>query len=184
MFVLPGDRIRCIEEFEAGEGVYEENGELYASVAGKVVFEGKRVKIEPANKIPELRNGDVIIGRVIDVRGSIALIRFERKVGQERALAKSFVGVLHVSNVTDEFLKNMEDAVGFGDVVKAKIVEDLKLSIKGEDLGVVKAKCKCGNDLVLDGDKLKCPKCGNVESRKISADYGRCCNGGKGSRNG
>ncbi len=175
MFVLPGDRIGCVEEFEFGEGVYEENGELYASVAGKVVFEGRRVRIEPINRIPKLKSGDVIVGKVVDVRGSIALVKLERKIGHDRVLTKSSIGVLHVSNVRDEFLKDLESAFRFGDIVKARILdENLRLSTKGKDLGVIKSKCRfCGEELVLDGDKLKCPKCGNVESRKISSDYGK-----------
>ena len=174
-FVLPGDKIGCVEEFEAGEGVYEENGELYASVAGWLVLEGRKVRIEPVNSIPKLESGDVILGKVVDIKGSVALIRLERKVGHDRDLVRSAIGVLHVSNVRDGLLKDMESAFRFGDIVKAKIMdENLRLSTKGEDLGVIKSKCRyCGEELVLDGDKLKCPKCGNVESRKISFDYGK-----------
>ncbi len=174
-FVLPGDRIGCVEEFEVGEGVYEENGELYASVAGWLVFEGRRVRVEPVNRIPKLESGDVIIGKVVDVRSSVALIRLERKIGHDRSLVRCPVGVLHVSNVREEFQKDMGSAFRFGDIVKVRILDEgLRLSTKGEDLGVIKSRCrKCGEELILDGDKLKCPKCGNVEDRKISSDYGK-----------
>ncbi len=175
MFVLPGDRIGCVEEFEAGEGVYEENGELYANVAGRVVVEGRTVKIEPINKIPKLERGDVVIGKVIDVRNSVAIVKLMRKLGHDRELVRSLIGILHVSNVQNEFLKNISSVIKFGDIVKAEVLdESLKLSTKAKGMGVIKSKCgNCGAELVLDGDKLKCPKCGNVESRKISSDYGK-----------
>jgi len=174
-FVLPGDRIGCVEEFEAGEGVYEENGELYASVAGWLILDGRKVRVEPINRIPKLESGDVVLGKVVDVRASVALIRLERKVGHDRDLVRNYIGVLHVSNVKEGYVKDMESEFRFGDIIKAKIVdESLRLSTKEEELGVVKSKCgRCGGELVLDGDKLKCPKCGNVESRKISSDYGK-----------
>jgi len=175
MFVLPGDKIGCVEEFEAGEGVYEENGELYASVAGKTIIEGRIVKIEPINRIPKLERGDVVIGKVIDVRNSIALIKLMRKLGHDRELVRSTIGILHVSNVQSEFLSSIGSVIRFGDIVKAEILdESLKLSIKAREMGVIKSKCsKCRSELYLDGDKLKCPKCGNVESRKVSSDYGK-----------
>ena len=175
MFVLPGDRIGCVEEFEAGEGVYEENGVLYANVAGRLIVEGRTVRIEPINKIPKLDKGDVVVGKVIDVRNSVAIVKLTRKIGHDRELARSLIGILHVSNVQNEFLKSINSVIKFGDIVKAEVLdESLKLSTKSKGMGVIKSKCgKCGSELVLDGDKLKCPKCGNVESRKISSDYGK-----------
>ncbi len=175
MFVLPGDKIGCVEEFEAGEGVYEENGELYASVAGRIIVEGRVVKIEPINRIPKLERGDVVIGKVIDVKNSIALVKLIRKLGHDRELVRSFIGILHVSNVQSEFLSNIGSVIRFGDLIKAEILdESLKLSTKAKEMGVIKSKCsECRSELHLDGDKLKCPRCGNVESRKVSSDYGK-----------
>ena len=175
MFVLPGDRIGCVEEFEAGEGVYEENGELYANVAGRLIIEGRTVRIEPINRIPKLEKGDVVVGKVIDVKNTVAIVKLTRKIGHDRELARSLIGILHVSNVQDEILKNINSVIKFGDIVKAEVLDEgLKLSTKSKGMGVIKSRCgKCGSELVLDGDKLKCPKCGNVESRRISSDYGK-----------
>jgi exosome complex component CSL4 len=43
-----------------------------------------------------------------------------------------------------------------------------------KNLGVIKAICtKCRSALVRKESKLECPKCGRVETRKISEDYGK-----------
>jgi exosome complex component CSL4 len=176
MFVMPGDRIGCVEEFEAGEGIYEENGVLYASIAGELVVEGKKVSVKPIKEIPKLEDGDVIVGKVIDLRNSIAVVKLLQKKGVDRDLTKSSIGILHVSNVQAEFLKDLSSAIGYGDIIKAKIIdaENLKLSTKEDDMGVIKSRCSlCRYELILDGNKLKCPRCGNEESRKVSSDYGK-----------
>jgi len=41
-------------------------------------------------------------------------------------------------------------------------------------LGVVYALCgNCGKLLLRGGDRAKCDECGNVEERKLAADFGR-----------
>jgi exosome complex component CSL4 len=41
-------------------------------------------------------------------------------------------------------------------------------------MGVIKAFCNsCRSELILYEGKLKCPKCGKEESRKISNSYGK-----------
>lgn len=66
--VLPGDYLGVIEEFLPGDGVREENGELYATRAGKVRIDSDKMEIsvEPVTDVPPLpRVGDVVIGRVV-----------------------------------------------------------------------------------------------------------------------
>ncbi|MCQ4153323.1 MAG: RNA-binding protein, partial [Archaeoglobi archaeon] len=58
MIVFPGDRIGSVEEYRAGDGVYEEKGELFASVAGILEFEGRKVSIKSFKSVPELKKGD------------------------------------------------------------------------------------------------------------------------------
>ncbi len=47
-FVLPGDRLGSVEEFEKGEGVYEEGGELFASLAGWLEVKDRTVSVRRA----------------------------------------------------------------------------------------------------------------------------------------
>jgi exosome complex component CSL4 len=175
-FVFPGDKIGYAEEFVGGDGVYEEDGELYAAVAGKLKIKDRVLSIESVKKIPKINKGDVVLGRVVDVRNSLALVELSRKSGFDRDLRHTGIAALHISNVQNEYLKDLDSAVRYMDIIKARVIDPelLKLSTKGKDMGVVKALCtNCKTELVVEGDKLKCPKCGNVESRKISSDYGK-----------
>ena len=175
MFVFPGDFLGYVEEFIAGEGVYEEDGKLYASKAGKLRIKDKTLSVLPVKTIPEIRKGDIIIGRVVDTRNNFAMVEIARKRGSDRVLRHYDRALLHISNVSEKYTKNIEECVRFWDIISAKVIDDnLRVSIKEEDLGVLKAICGvCGDNLVREGDKLKCPRCGNVEKRKISKNYGK-----------
>ncbi len=172
---MPGDRIGLAEEYVKGEGVYEENGELFAAIAGILVIEDRIASVRTAKTIPVIKKGDVVLGRVVDVRNNMALVEVARKKGVERELVRRSTGVLHISNVAEQYVENMIAAVGYLDVIKARVVDDsLRLSTKEVEMGVVKALCSsCRHELVLEGDTLKCPRCGSVEKRKLSPDYGR-----------
>ena len=38
---IPGDKLAVVEEFEPGEGTYEVNGEIRASILGKINIDNK-----------------------------------------------------------------------------------------------------------------------------------------------
>uniref|UniRef100_A0A7C3UH61 Exosome complex component Csl4 n=1 Tax=Geoglobus ahangari TaxID=113653 RepID=A0A7C3UH61_9EURY len=176
MFVFPGDFLGYVEEYIAGEGVYEEDGKLYASKAGKLQIRDRTISILPIKTIPEIKKGDIIIGRIIDTKNNFAMVEIARKRGSDRVLGHYDRALLHISNVSDKYTKSIEECVRFWDIISAKVIDDnLRISIKEEDLGVLKAICSvCGENLIKkEGDKLKCPKCGNVEKRKISKNYGK-----------
>ena len=175
-FVMPGDRVGYKEEFVVGKGVYEENGEIFAAIAGKLVIEDKVINVEPIKIIPEIEKGDVVLGRVIDVRNSLALVELSRKKGLDRNLKSSGLAALHISNVQNEYLKDLSSAVRYMDIIKARVIDEksLKLSTREDEMGVLKSLCSlCKHEMVKEGNTLKCPNCGNVEKRKISSDYGR-----------
>jgi len=175
-FVMPGDRIGFVEEYVAGDGVYEENGEIFAAVAGKVIIKDRTVSVEPVKRLPLIEKGDVVLGRVVDVRNSMAFVELARKKGFDRSLMHTGIAALHVSNVQKEYLKDINEAIGYMDIIKARVVDAkaLKLSTKEPEMGVLKSICSvCRHELVREGKVLKCPNCGNVEKRKMSTDYGR-----------
>lgn len=174
MIVFPGDRIGSVEEFKAEEGVYEENGELFASVTGVLNIEDKRVGVKSFKKIPELKKGDVVVGRVVEIRNSFAMVEIARKEGEDRELAYTRLALLHISNV-GEGVESIENAVGYFDIVKARVLDTSpKISIKEPEMGVLKAYCgSCRDELIFEGGKLKCSNCGREERRKISKAYGK-----------
>ncbi|MEM2727120.1 MAG: exosome complex RNA-binding protein Csl4, partial [Archaeoglobaceae archaeon] len=135
MIVFPGDRIGSVEEFKAEEGVYEENGELFASVAGVLQLEDKKAKVKSFRRIPELHKGDVVIGRVVDVRNNFAMVEIARKKGEDRDLAHTGLALLHISNV-GERVDNMNVAIGYFDIVKARVLDNSpKISIREPEMG-------------------------------------------------
>ncbi len=172
MEVFPGDYLGCSEEFVAGENVYEEGGNLYSSVAGKVVIKDREISVKPIKEIPKIKKGDVVLGRVIDVKKKFALVELARKVGIERSLYHD-LAFLPVSEVANEFVEDVENFLSYRDIIIGEVIdENLRISIKKDEYGVVKASCSCGGDLVLEEDKLKCRVCGRIEKRKISNLYG------------
>lgn len=174
MIVLPGDKIGTVEEFKAGEGVYEENGKLFASVAGVLEFEDKKAIIRSFRRVPELKKGDIVIGRVVDVRNNFAMVEIARKKGEDRDLAHTGLALLHVSNLGDR-VDDIGNAISYFDIVKARVLDTSpKISIREPEMGVIKAFCSsCKSELILEEGKLKCPSCGKEEKRKISKSYGK-----------
>ncbi|AFH43088.1 exosome complex RNA-binding protein Csl4 [Fervidicoccus fontis] len=175
---FPGDELAILEEFIPVSGVYsDENGKLRSTLIGKVVKDiiNKNLKVIPFKKkydFPRLKS--VVIGYVNSVKSDIALITILYD-GNLKPISAPLAGFLHVSQV-DEEGKNISDYVLPGDLVKAKIISSenpFQLSFKHSSLGVILASCsKCGAIMQkLENGKLKCPKCGNIENRKLSSDY-------------
>ncbi len=181
--VLPGDYLGVIEEYFPGDGVKEENGELYAIRAGTVVIDGDRMEIsvEPLTDTPPLpKVGDVVIGQVIEVKPQTAIVQIIRIEGREndREVATSKLAGIHISQVDEGYVEGMLNEFRIGDMVRARVIaaekSPIQLSTKGPDLGVIYALCtRCRTPLVRRGDKLVCPRCGHVETRKLSSMYRR-----------
>ncbi len=178
-----GDYLGVIEEFLPGEGVREENGELYATRAGKVRIdppEKMEISVEPVTDVPPLpRVGDVVIGRVVEVKPQAVIVQIIGIEGREndREIATSKLAGIHISEVKGGFVEDItkEFKIG-GDVIRARVIANekspIQLSTNGSDLGVVYALCsRCRTPLIRRGDKLICPRCGNVETRKLSSLY-------------
>ena len=179
--VLPGDYLGVIEEFLPGEGVREEDGELYATRAGRVRIDSEKMEIsvEPLTDVPPLPQvGDVVIGRVVEVKPqavSVQLIGIEGREN-DREIATSKLAGIHISEIKEGFVEDITKEFKIGDIVRAKVIANekspIQLSTKGPDLGVVYALCsRCRTPLIRRGDRLICPRCGNVETRKLSSLY-------------
>jgi len=177
--VVPGDFLGTSEEFTPGKGVYDEKGNIYALLTGVVSISDKRV-IEVQPKVetpPTLKEGDVVVGRIEDLRDTVAIVNIAYLKGhEEREIAASTQGVIHISNVRSGYVNDLQHEFGYLDLVKAKVIdaEALRLSTEGKDLGVIKAICaKCKRDLKRKGNTLACERCKRVEVRNISEDYGK-----------
>jgi exosome complex component CSL4 len=126
-----------------------------------------------------MKRGDTVIARVDEVREQLARVDIGVLKGYEdRQLPLPDAGTIHVSQVRDSYVKDLLNEFKAGDVVRAKVLNaqrsPIQLSTVGDDLGVIVAFCsKCKAPLDIDGSKLKCPECGNVEFRKIASNYRR-----------
>jgi len=179
-FVLPGDIVGTAEEFGPDEGTYIEGGYIRASTPGQILVDRKNrsAKIIPVANVPQaLSMGDVVVGRVTDMKESLAILDLAFKKGHESRPLFNSEGVLHISHVKKSYVKDIRQVLGLRDIVKAKVIDrrnnSFGLSIVDEDLGVIKAYCgKCAEELHIKDGKLTCSKCGNVENRKLSKDFG------------
>jgi exosome complex component CSL4 len=168
--VLPGDFIATEEEFAPGTNTHEKDGEIKASIIGIADFDQqtKEAKVKGKTILP-LKEGDIIIGRVVKVNEKMASINILSSE-QARAIIIS-TGQIPVRNASQSYTEDMRKCFGLGDYVKAKVVMASRLAIdlatNEKGLGVVEAYCKnCRNRMEFNKDKMICLKCGSVEERK------------------
>ena len=179
LFVVPGDRLGVIEEFTPGAGTYVEEGIIRSEVTGCTLLDvlNKQVSVYPlvpTASVPQV--GSIVTGLVLDVRNKQAVLRIFQ-IG-EKMLSGFFTGMLHISGVSQGYVDNMYNVCKTSDIMRAKVISTKNraffLSTAEKDLGVVYALCsRCGNVLQPGNRGMRCSKCGNLERRKISPDYGK-----------
>ncbi len=178
-FVSPGERLGVIEEFVADAGTYVRDGVIYSEVVGRVLpdFMNKRVSVYPlVRKLRIPKTGSIILGQVSRVQKQNAFVRIHN-IG-EKKISGFFSGILHVSDVQLRYVDSMFEICKPNDIIRAKVISEKNgtyhLSIKDRNLGVVYAFCsQCGYMLELSRQRMRCPRCGRIEKRKTSLDYGK-----------
>ena len=177
--VLPGERLGVIEEFVPDAGTYVKDGVIFSKIVGRslVDLQTRRVSVYPVVKgvvVPKVST--VVIGQVGNAQSDNVLVKIFR-IGNKK-LTGNFGGILHVSDVSDRYVNSINDVCKTGDILKAKVISEknqvFHLSTNDKGLGVLYGFCsRCGTLLEQHGYDLKCPKDGNVETRKIAPDYGK-----------
>ncbi|ARM76363.1 exosome complex RNA-binding protein Csl4 [Acidianus manzaensis] len=171
--ICPGTLLAVEEEFSAGEGSYEENGNIRAALAGKVFYDmiSRRSNVLPSKKtlFTSLKKAKYVYGIVTSIKEETANITIS---SIEETFISPISGILHVSQTANKYIKTITDAIRTGDIIRAKPITyttPVFLTLKGKDLGVIIATCSiCGHLLIkADEEHLKCPNCGNIEQRKI-----------------
>jgi exosome complex component CSL4 len=176
-FVVPGEKLGVVEEFDPGRGTVEVDGIVYSSQTGKAALDPKRhvVTVKPITGpvvVPE--EGSSIIGVVEKVQEKMAIVNIIVVDGKKMPLP--FTGMLHISNSSPRFERIMGDVCKPNDIIRAKVIDTSqripKLTTVGRDLGVIKAYCsRCGGELVLSGHILRCSVCRNVERRRLAEEF-------------
>ncbi len=178
--VMPGDEVCTVEEFLPGLGTFEKGGIVRAAWAGmtEVDMITRTVFVKPFRDIFKIPSREtVIVGIVTVVKDEFAIIKVVGDI-KGHTYPTGFTGLLHISQASDRHVKDLYEVIRVGDIVKAKVLSDsppYNLTLKGPKFGVLLSFCgNCGSIMKKSGpDTLKCPRCGRVEKRKLSIDYGR-----------
>ncbi|HXZ23295.1 MAG TPA: exosome complex RNA-binding protein Csl4 [Methanomassiliicoccales archaeon] len=176
--VLPGDEVAEAEEFLPGEGTYEENGKIYAALAGELELddEEKTVTVKATNPMIELKGGESVFCAVTDVRSVMAICEVVAVEGVERNVTGDTNGTIHISKMSQDYTQDASREMRPSDIIRAKVISSkpsVQLTTAGDHLGVVKALCRrCRAPLVRNEKGLYCNNCDRYESRKVADDYG------------
>jgi exosome complex component CSL4 len=176
--VLPGERLGVIEEFIPDSGTYVQDGVIYSKIVGRALLDllSKQVSVYPlVSGSPVPKVSAVVVGQVGNAQSDNVLVRIF-KIGLKR-VSGVFTGILHISDVQERYVKSMNDVCRPGDIIRAKVISNKNqvshLSTNDKSLGVVYAFCsRCSTLLESKRHEMRCPKCGNVEKRKLALDYG------------
>ncbi|WP_131160107.1 exosome complex RNA-binding protein Csl4 [Aeropyrum pernix] len=181
--VMPGDVLATIEEFLPGEGVYVDpvKGFIRAAAPGVAYLDmSRRIAYVKPHKKPQTPGpGSEVAALVTGVRGDLVVaevygvVRLSPKPAWLYELPSPYSAAIPISHIADEYIKNIEDYYRIGDWILAKIVSrtpPFTLSTVEPRYGVVYAICsRCGAVMEFQSERsMKCPKCGNVEKRKVS----------------
>jgi len=176
-FVVPGEKLGVVEEFDPGPGTVDVNGSVYASQTGKANVDRKRRVVTVKTLagpplVPE--EGSTIIGQVEKIQEKMAIVNIFTIDG--KYVGRPFTGMLHISTSSPRFERDMGDVCKPVDIVRAKVIDTKeripKLTTAGPGLGVIKAYCsRCGGELVFSGRILRCVLCRNVERRRLADDF-------------
>lgn len=178
-FVVPGEKLGVVEEFDPGKGTVDVNGTVYSSQTGRVSLDPTRriVMVKTAAGPPVVPDeGSTIVGMVEKIQEKMAIVQI--LVVDEHKLEPPFTGMLHISSSSPRFERAMGEVCKPLDIIRAKVIDTTnripKLTTAGRGLGVIKAYCsKCGGELILSGRILRCKLCRNVERRRLADDFPR-----------
>jgi len=95
-----------------------------------------------------------------------------------REVSGFFSGLLHASNVSRAYVKNMFNFFEKDDIVKATVIGTTNnvfhLSTAKNDLGVILSTCPyCRDPLKKINGRLICRSCNRRFKKKLSSDYGK-----------
>lgn len=179
-FVIPGEFLGISEEFIPGEGAYEEDGKVFSSATGEVNVDTKerRINVVPKTDVPPVpKNGDIVIGRVWDIKPQMVIVDIIKPKGKNRAFPGNTKGTIHISRTRSTYVSDLDREFKVGDIIYAKVSNadktQIQLTTIDREMGVVKAFCSiCNTPLVQEKNSLKCRVCDRTETRRTSSMYG------------
>ena len=176
--VFPGERLAVIEEYNEGKGTYQSDGEVRSAEIGVTRHDSATRSVAVEKKTPEIIVPEEGMMAVAEV-GSVARrdARVDIFMLNGRHIHPTYSGVIHISDISRDYTKNIDMALRNGDTVKGRRVNVKnrlnQMSLADPDYGVIYAYCsRCGGLLESDRGRLTCPDCGRMERRKTARSYG------------
>lgn len=178
-FVIPGNQLCVIEEFLPGKWTYEEDGNIYSSTTGvlQTDISTKTISVFPSVEEPVYPTiGSSVLGKITTIQNTNLEMRIYFVDGRE--ISGFFSGLLHVSNVSRAYVKNMFNFFEKSDIVKATVISTTNnvfhLSTAKNELGVILSTCPyCRDPLKKINGRLVCQSCNRRHKKKLSSDYGK-----------
>jgi len=181
--VTPGEQLGFEEEFVAGMNTYVDRstGELRAKVVGTTVrdWRSRTLAVKPVKTSRySIKAGDIVHAVVSGFKDSLVITQVFYIENKKTQLLTPLTGIIPIANISSWRSPPYKDAFGYGDIVRAVVVEEAGppyvLSTKGREFGVILAKCpRCLALMVKRGGVLLCPQCRVKAKRKISTRYAK-----------
>lgn len=179
--VLAGDKVGSLSELRLGEGCYEVNGTIFASVGGFLSISDNKVvsvksKTREIDPVPVV--GDEVVCRVTKLTNQLCNVEI-LSVGDKLLRNKTypFVGIVRKENVRSFDVDRVVMSESFrpGDIVRAKVVSlgslrSFELSTADIEHGVVMAWHQRSKQKMVpvSWTQMKCPETELQEFRKVA----------------
>ena len=130
--VIPG-QILADEEYYSGRGTFKEHGKVCSSLIGLVSLRNKKIRVIPLKSKYVPKKGDVVIGKINDVRFSM----------WDVDINSPYSGILPAFEVFGREKKELNKVYDVGDVLFLRVVDvdeikKAKLGLKGRGMGKFK----------------------------------------------
>jgi len=130
--VIPG-QLLADEEYYSGRGTFKENGKVCSSLMGLVSLRNKKIRVIPLKSKYVPKKGDVVIGKIDDVRFSM----------WDVDINSPYSGILPAFEVFGREKKELNKVYDVGDVLFLRVVDvdeikKAKLGLKGRGMGKFK----------------------------------------------
>lgn len=119
---LPGDVVSTTTEgLMCGNGVYSRNGQIIASVRGRLSKISQLISIVPITSIYTPNNGDIVVGRITEIQKQRWKVQIGGSVLADLLLSAIYLpdGELRRRTTADE--RNMRQYFDVGDVICAEV---------------------------------------------------------------
>ena len=130
--VIPG-QVLSDDEYYSGRGTFKEEGKVCSSLLGRVSLRNKNIRVVPLKSKYVPKKGDVVIGKVSDVRFSMWDIDIN----------SPYSGILPAFEVFGREKKDLNKVFDVGDVLFLRVIDvdeikKAKLGLKGRGMGKFK----------------------------------------------